>query len=280
MRSQTIMLTERVTPVTETEVVRLAIALAQLRGVKEPASFLDEAARLLTEARFALSRELKRPEREAKEQSEHWVRLITNDLSAQRVPFAKLCRPATDEEKLGASALPAVESFGFRGESGMVQFEWRVYRDERDFKELLEKHANRIYEAKLICEAVADELARLKKVAEYYQQEAKNSGQPANTEATQNIPSWGHVAAHLFAHRFWFPADWRDKFLAVGSSEAGAMVAKEYVKAAIPAVREYFWKLAKADHIDSVTLFSIHQTRLGTYRTRGPKRPPNEQGNV
>jgi len=262
------------------DVVRLSIELARLRGVKEPELFLDEAARLLTEARFAMSREQTRPEREAKAQRDQMIQTLTQEFSEQKVPFAKLCRPPGKDEKIGASALPATEVFEYQGENGVIHFEWRVYRGEREFKELLEKHAKRIYDTKLICDEVSGELARLKKVLEARQKDPQTSGQPANTEAAQSTPSWGQVAVALFANRFWFPEDWRNKFLAVESSEAGAPLIENYVKAAIPAFQERLWQMAKADHLDTCTLFSIHQTRLGTYKTRGPKRPQSEQGNV
>lgn len=267
------MQTERVTPVTEMEIVRLAIELARLRDAKEPERFLDEAARLLTEARFALGREMTRPEREAKKQSERMSQLLAEDFSAQKVPFARICRPATEAEHTGgASELPAKEAFGFRGETGMVEFEWRVYRDERDFKELLEKHAKRIYDARHICSTVGAELERLKKALEQRESEAQSNGQTSIASEPSKLPSWSQLAAALCRDRYWFPDEWQNRFLAVESSEAGEKLVEEYVIAAIPAFQEYLWQMAKEDHLDTCTLFSIHQTRQGTYKGRGPKR--------
>jgi hypothetical protein len=254
------------------DIANLAIELARLRGQTEPGQFLDEAARLLTEACFAMSREMSRPEREAKERSEQIIQLLKEGFTAQMVPFSKLCRPATHEENLGASALSAVEVFEFESKSGIERFEWRVYRDVRDFKELLEKHAKRICDAKQLCNQVGAELARLKKVLETRKEEAETSSQPSSADATTTLPTWGQVATALIENRYWFPEDWRKKFLAVESTEAGVMVAKEYVKAAIPAIQEKLLHEAKADNLDTCTLFSIHQTRFGTYKTRGPKR--------
>lgn len=231
-----------VTPTTEIELVRLAIELARLRGEKNPEKFLDEAAKLLTEARFALGREQTRPEREAKERSEQAIQKLAKIFSDELVPFEKLCRPAIENEKIGASALPITEHFEFDSQNGLIKFGWRVYRDEREFKALLKKHAERIY---------------------------GEAGKKLN--AIQNESHWGEAALNSL-DGYWLSKDWCKKFLAEKSSNTKEAVVREYVKEATQAFFDKLWQEAKANHIGIVTLFSIFQTRQNTYKNRGRKR--------
>jgi hypothetical protein len=70
--------------------------------------------------------------------------------------------------------------------------------------------------------------------------------------------------------------DWHKKFLAVQTSTDGKAVVESYVKAAIPVAVEHFWKLAKANGLDVISLYSIKKTREAGYKTRGPRRRATE----
>ena len=242
------------------EIVRLAIELARLRGKDSPEPFLHESARLLTKACSALRQERARPEREQKEAVEKRTQELAAELEATNVPFTTLCRPATEDEKLGSSSTAAHETFGFKtGDEKTVSFDWRVYRDERDFKELLEKHAKRIYDT------TGEKLNPRPSVTE-------KTGQPSSTEAVRTPRTWAEKTLSDLGNRYWLPEEWRKKFLGVKSWEAAAAILKEYVAAATQVFGEHLWQSAKAGELDVVTLYSIYQTRSETYRTRGPKR--------
>lgn len=143
------MMTERVTTVTELELARLAIELARLRGQKEPTLFLDEAARLLTEARFALSREERRPERERQSRSEASEREMMKLLAPSstwtfgaakksEVPFELLYKPGKSEGG-EASKYPPTKFVMQNGETPpkTIEFAWQPFTSRRGFLECL-----------------------------------------------------------------------------------------------------------------------------------------------
>lgn len=234
---------------TALDVAKLALELARLRGGNDPQKFLDEAARLLSEARFAVGREQARPEREQREQIEKMTEGLVDELQGGQVPFARLCRPAQDAEKIGASDLPANEAFSFKNEDGKeISFQWRVYRDERDFKEVLAKHAKHIYQQ------VGEELTLLEGSAQIHNQ-------------------WGDAAVKLLTCRHWLPDEWEQKFLKVTNAADGATILSQYLLAATEAVEQNLWRMAEAGKLDVVTLYAVYNTRQGTYKTRGRNQP-------
>ena len=250
------------------DVAKLALELARLHGKTNPQSFLDEAVRLLTEAKFALGREQARPEREQREQRNKFTSDLADELRGHQVPFTKLCRPAGDKEKVGASELPAIESFSFtNGDNKQTAFEWRVYRDERDFKTLLAKHAKRIYQY------VGKRLASI-----------KISNEPDRQHSTTTSPvrvfSWGEAAVNMLDGGYWLPVEWREKFSKVKTSRGGAKLTAEYVAAATPAFTEILWRSAKGGLLDVVTIHAINETRRGTYKARGRSSPKPQRSNI
>jgi hypothetical protein len=141
------------------DLVRLAIELARLRGLKEPELFLDEAARLLTEARAAVSRERKRPEREAKERSEQALKLLEQCWSPgvtwtfgpdkkREVPFDMLFKAGKSETDYAPSRSdePLPVKFVMQNEANppqIVEFTWKRFTSRRGFTELLESFVKR-----------------------------------------------------------------------------------------------------------------------------------------
>jgi hypothetical protein len=137
---------------TALDVAKLALELARLRGKSDPTVFLDEAARLLTEAKFALGREQARPEREAMEQSkqahEKLVKLIEPSCTwswqdgsewKREVPFNLLYKPGKTEGG-EASKYPPVKFVMQNGETPPVtkEFLWQPFTSKRGFRNLLE----------------------------------------------------------------------------------------------------------------------------------------------
>ena len=241
------------------DVAKLALELAQLRGTQEPASFLDEAARLLTEAQIASARERTRPEREQREQFDKLKSDFVDEFRKNQVPFDMLCRPARDDEKIGSSELPATESFSFTsGEDKEIAFEWRVYREERDFKKLIAKHAKRIYQE------AGRKLALIAK--------CEPRSQKSKAAHTENISSWIEAAVSILTASYWLPDEWRAKLFAVKNQKDATALESEYVAAATQAFGEKLWQMAKNGQLDVVTLHSVYQTRQDTYKNRGPKK--------
>ena len=139
------------------DVSKLALELARLRRKPDPACFLDEAARLLTEAQFALGRERTRPEREAAEQSkqahEKLMKLIEPSCTwswqhgselKREVPFNLLYKPGKSEGG-EASKYPPVKFVMQNGETPPVtkEFSWQPFTSKRGFTKLLEHGVKR-----------------------------------------------------------------------------------------------------------------------------------------
>lgn len=238
------------------DVAKLALELARLRGTTHPLRFLDEAARLLTDAGLAIGWEQSRPERERREQLNKLTEDLAGEFQANQVPFDRLCRLARADEKVGASDLPAHETFSFTNKDQKeVSFEWRVFRDQRELKKLLAKHASRIYQQ------AGKDLNSIK----------------ANRKGARH---WGKAVVALLDARYWLSDEWRKKFLKVKEFKDGATLRAKYIAAATQAFSDLLWSMAKTGTLDVITLYSIHNTRQETYKTRGPNQPKPKSGTV
>jgi hypothetical protein len=134
------------------DVAKLALELARLHGKPDPARYLDESARLLTDAQLALGRERTRPEREATEQSNQAVKKLAKMLEPsctwswqhggkrkREVPFNLLYKPGKSEGG-EASKYPPVKFVMQNGETAPVTkaFSWQPFTSKRGFTNLLE----------------------------------------------------------------------------------------------------------------------------------------------
>jgi hypothetical protein len=239
------------------DVARVAIEISRLGGstvVHQEA--VDAAAHLITRAHEARQREFARsksPPGVTRDELEKHLREREERLA---VPIDQLCRPPTDEEAVGSGALPAFSEFTYRDERGeQGNIRWRVYRDAREFKELIRKQAYGIYE---------EAAAVLKGL---FSQSSWTPEKPGELP-----PAIVMAIRFLRENSYWLPSEHHEKLSTLKSLEQGKRFLKEYCDAAVDAYVKAKWERAQAGQLSLMEVRKLHLARELAFKSRGRKR--------
>jgi len=241
----------------DVQVAQIAIEIARLRGKPSAIEFVKEAAQLLKATREQRARESQFQDRGANLTQAGLEEQVKQHLAKELVSFTQLCRPATEAEAVGSSALPAWCTLTFANERDEQQvFEWRVYRDERDFKKLVRSHGEQIY---------ASAVDQLREIFE------KQSAEAPRPEEAAEKPWAGALKAIAVLEdgAYWLPPEQEQKLLAVRSIADGSVFLKGYFTLAAQAYERKMWERLKASKATAHEVFLLNQTRKISYKTRG-----------
>lgn len=242
----------------DVQVARLAIELAKLNRSVDPILFLPKAARLLTEARHAVSYELERPSREARQMSQQ---IIDEADSRAWVRWDQICKAGKRD---GGTEERKPEAFEINDCGKRIQFTWRPMT-EIGFRKMLAKY----WEWKLGPEykTVGEELVRIL---------GKNQ-----ISAEDRSKALALIQNRLF----WNDPEFCKGLEQVESSHQAEVFVQNWLERASTEVPKYFMENAKSGLLGQETLYALYKTRsegmrgrsLKAAAARRKKKPPQKK---